>query len=387
MVREGQTELMVPDPGQYTINGLYDPTKAPVFYNPKMEFSRDLAVLVLNAFADTRKKAIAICDPLAAAGARGVRYAKEIGGAGVEKAVLGDLNGEAIPLIAKNAELNGVAGVMEVEHKDANLLLTEHAEPGMRFDVIDIDPFGTPVPFLDAAMRSIKNGGMIAMTATDTAPLCGVHARACQRKYAAVPLRVDFCHEVGLRILIGAAVREAVKYDLAVSVPLSYSTDYYFRAYLKVTLGARRADSSFSSMGHLFHCMCGWRKAVRVREPWPCNCEECGQSPRRAGPLWLGSLVDGEFLKRVDRQDRASLKSRPRIDRLLRLLHLESGMPPTYFVTDTIASAVKRGAPPLSKVLQRLSGLGYSASPTHFHPKAFKTDAPLSAIQQAVREA
>ena len=37
----------------------------------------------------------------------------------------------------------------------------QHREYHNRFDVIDIDPYGTAAPFLDAAVQSVQNGGMI----------------------------------------------------------------------------------------------------------------------------------------------------------------------------------------------------------------------------------
>ncbi|MBC7113869.1 MAG: tRNA (guanine(10)-N(2))-dimethyltransferase, partial [Candidatus Methanomethyliales bacterium] len=49
-IKEGKTCLFVPDFTEYARKGAYDPSRAPVFYNPKMEFSRDLAVLALRSY-------------------------------------------------------------------------------------------------------------------------------------------------------------------------------------------------------------------------------------------------------------------------------------------------------------------------------------------------
>ncbi|MBC7121489.1 MAG: tRNA (guanine(10)-N(2))-dimethyltransferase, partial [Candidatus Methanosuratus sp.] len=288
---EGRTELEVPDPSSYTFQGKYAPFKAPVFYNPQMEFSRDIAVAVLSIFAKMKGRSIRACDPLAGIGARGLRYAKEI--QFVEKVVIGDLNAESIPLIITNARKNGLEDRVEVVNKDANLLLSEHSEPGGRFDFIDIDPFGTPIPFIDSSVRALRNGGMLAVTATDTAPLCGVHAKACIRKYSAMPLRNEFCHETGLRILVGSVVREAAKYDFGAFPILSYSVDHYFRSYFRLNLGARRADSALQNVGYLFSCSsCLWRKTAAFDEAMLTHCEECGSPIRRSGPIWTGDLSD-----------------------------------------------------------------------------------------------
>lgn len=49
-------------------------------------------------------------------------------------------------------------------------------EDGKRFDVIDLDPYGSASIFLDAAIQAVDNGGLLCVTCTDSAVLCGAHA-------------------------------------------------------------------------------------------------------------------------------------------------------------------------------------------------------------------
>jgi tRNA (guanine26-N2/guanine27-N2)-dimethyltransferase len=42
-----------------------------------------------------------------------------------------------------------------------------------RFDVVDLDPYGSPAVFLDGAVQSVKDGGLLLVTCTDMAVLCG----------------------------------------------------------------------------------------------------------------------------------------------------------------------------------------------------------------------
>ncbi len=348
-----------------------------------MEFSRDMAVLALKAFAPVRDAPLTICDPLAGLGARGIRYAKEV--PNVSKVVMGDLNSEALPVIRRNVSLNGAESLVDVFERDANLLLTEHAEPGRRFDFIDLDPFGPPSPFIDSAVRALKNRGILAITATDTAPLCGVHAKACIRKYGAIPLHSDFCHEVGLRIMIATAVREALKYDLAVEALLSYSVDHYFRSYLKLTLGAKKADASAAMLGYIASCVaCGWRASYSLSAIPPTSCARCGTTIRRGGPLWLGPLSSDQFIGQVQSQSMDNLNTGTRIKKMLATLLTENALPPSYYVIDNICSRLKRDVPGLEETMNALRAKGFASSPTHFHPKAIKTDAPISAIEDAV---
>ncbi|MDI9644092.1 MAG: tRNA (guanine(10)-N(2))-dimethyltransferase [Candidatus Verstraetearchaeota archaeon] len=384
VVIEGRTELEVPDPSSYTFQGRFAPFKAPVFYNPKMEFSRDIAVGVLSSFACARGSPIRVCDPLAGVGARGVRYANEV--PVVELSVMGDLNAESIPLILSNARRNGLEGKIEVVHEEANLLLSRHSEPGCRFDFIDIDPFGTPMPFVDSSVRALKNGGMLGVTATDTAPLCGVHTNACIRKYSSIPLRNEFCHETGLRILVGSIVRTAAKYDFGAFPLLSYSVDHYFRSYFRLKLGAHLADFAFRSMGYLLSCdSCLWRGVAQFEEPLQTTCTECGSPLRRAGPLWIGDLSDKSFLCRLAEFDFSYMRTNARISKLLSKISGEQGKPPGYYVLDFVSKRLSLSAPSLKGVLEELERLGYTASPTHFHPKGIKTSAPPSVVREVVR--
>ena len=118
-------------------------------------------------------------------------------------------------------DLNQLENVI-VCKEDANMILRKCKG---KFDVIDIDPFGTPSPYLDSAASSLRAGGMICVTATDTSALCGTYSEPCIRKYSSVPLKTEYCHENGLRILAGFVARTFSKYKKFIEVKFSHSTD------------------------------------------------------------------------------------------------------------------------------------------------------------------
>ncbi len=187
IVKEGKARIIVPklkafvkDPSDYA------PSKAPVFYNPVMELNRDIAVLAVQAFRRIVNREISICEPLTGSGIRGVRFGTEIKGVSV---LVGDITERAAQLALRNVELNGLQDRVKVEHNEANCLLSCHGAPKKRFDVVDVDPFGCPVPYLDSAVRALRGNGLLAVTATDLAPLCGVNEKACIRKYGGKPLQ------------------------------------------------------------------------------------------------------------------------------------------------------------------------------------------------------
>jgi tRNA (guanine26-N2/guanine27-N2)-dimethyltransferase len=202
IVKEGKSAVLVPKLAAFkTQPSDYAPSKAPVFYNPVMELNRDIAVLAVQAYQHAVDRDITVCEPLTSTGIRGVRFAAEIHG--VKNVLIGDINQRAFNLAKHNVHLNELTERVDVEHKDANCLLSCHSAPQKRFDVVDVDPFGSPVPYLDSAVRALRNRGILAVTATDMAPLCGVHAKVCIRKYGGKPLRTEYCQELAVRLLTG----------------------------------------------------------------------------------------------------------------------------------------------------------------------------------------
>ncbi len=64
------------------------------------------------------------------------------------------------------------------------------------FDVIDLDPYGTAVPFLESSLNALADGGLLAVTFTDMAVLCARTPHVTFYKYGAAPLNKRYCHEV-----------------------------------------------------------------------------------------------------------------------------------------------------------------------------------------------
>ena len=93
-------------------------------------------------------------------------------------------------------------GVVQASHSDAKDLMTKHKSPEARFSVVDLDPYGSPTQFLDGAVQSIADGGLLCVTCTDMAVLCGNATETCYTKYGAVSLRGKNCHEMALRIVL-----------------------------------------------------------------------------------------------------------------------------------------------------------------------------------------
>ncbi len=381
-IREGKVTVLVPKLSAYvTEPSEYAPSKAPVFYNPVMELNRDISVVALQAYQRRINREITVCEPLTSSGVRGVRFAAEIRGAA--KVTVNDISTRAINLAKHNVALNNLQDRVRVYHKDANCLLNCHAKPRQRFDAVDLDPFGSPVPYLDSAIRSVRNRGLLALTATDMACLCGVHSRACIRKYGGRPLRTEYCQELAIRIIAGCVATVAAKNEIGVHILFCHSTAHYVRIYFELLYGAKKADDSLHQMGYVLHCFnCLHREVTASLAGKNLECPECGSRMDYAGPVWIGEIFDKQFCEvMVEENARRAFRNSATITKLLLLTASEANATPTYYVLDKLSAKLTLPAPPVAGVLAKLKADGYAAVPTHFNSRGIRTNASAKTMQ------
>jgi tRNA (guanine26-N2/guanine27-N2)-dimethyltransferase len=251
-----------------------------------------------------------------------------------------------------------------------------------RFDCVDLDPFGTPAPFVDAAARSAKR--YLFATATDTAPLCGAHGPAGVRRYFAHPLNNEYHGETGLRTLLGFVVREVVKYDRGVEPLLCFTREHAVRLHLRVRPGAKAADETLGRVGYILQCeRCFYREERAGLLP-PCGGCSCGGRLIPVGPLWLGAVSDPEIIAgMLDRLPSVPLAGGEQLFRLLALLREE--LPTSsHYDEHRMAKALRCSPPPMEMVLGRIRDAGYRVSRVHYSGTGLKTDAPVDIIGRAI---
>jgi tRNA (guanine26-N2/guanine27-N2)-dimethyltransferase len=351
-----------------------------------MELNRDLAVLAFQAYQRIVGREISVCEPLTSCGLRGIRFAVEV--EGVKKVVMNDINEKAYRLATYNVKMNRLTDRVIVGNEEANLLLDNYSAPHRRFDAIDIDPFGAPVHFLDSAVRALRDGGLLALTATDMAPLCGVHPRACVRKYGGKPLRTEYCHELAVRLLAGCLAVTAAKYEMGVNVVFSHRAEHYVRVYATIEYGAKKADESLKNMGYLLHCFrCFHREAVKglFAVERHGKCSECGSTLSLGGPMWLGRLFNSEFCDSMTKEaEEKTLRLGARIGKTLALAKTEVEAPISYYVVDKLSDALNMPVPSVKKVVEALRKRGFQAYLTLFNPKGIRSNASASNIKDVV---
>jgi tRNA (guanine26-N2/guanine27-N2)-dimethyltransferase len=287
--------------------------------------------------------------------------------------------------------MNCPEGHISVEKGDANSLLGSFGAPRKRFDVVDIDPFGSPAPFLDSAIRALRDGGLLALTATDMAPLCGVHPKACIRKYGGKPLRTEYCHELAVRLLAGCLATVAAKHEIGMRVVFCHSSDHYIRLYATLGYGAKKADDSINEMGYVLHCFnCFQREIVRglFRINHRNECPECHSQLSMAGPLWIGKIFSTQFTEQMQEESKRKIfRQKAKIQKILALANNEVDAPITYYVLDRISRKLGLPVPSVRNVLKCLEEAGFQGSLTHFSPNGIRTNASATDMKRILRKA
>jgi len=102
------------------------------------------------------------------------------------------------------------------------------------FDVVDLDPYGTAVPFLESALSCIGRDGMLCVTFTDMAVLCARKPHVCFYKYGAAPLGKAYCHEQALRMVLFMINSMANKHGKSIEPMVSLTVDFYVRLFIRV---------------------------------------------------------------------------------------------------------------------------------------------------------
>ena len=374
-VEEGLTKIQFPEFDKIS-------SDAPVFYNLHMELNRDISILALQTFQKQEDRDINICDLFGGSGIRGVRYKNEIDGVG--HVFINDISETANEYERHNVELNNLKDIEIFQH-DASMFLRMHRG---EFDVIDIDPFGTPSPFLDSAGYCSRRNSLLCVTATDTSALCGTYKEPCIRKYNAKPYKSEYCHETGIRILAGFVALTLAKYSKSIEVKLSHSTEHYMRLYIEVKKGSKKSDECLKNIGYISHCKhCLYREENKgLATSTPNICPECGEKLIQAGPLWLGEIQNEEFIsKMIAESENKKLNTKEDVLKLLESCRIEAKSPATFYDVHKICKILKISAPKLDLVFGNLEKEGFEAVKTHFNPLGIKTNAPLKKIKEIIK--
>uniref|UniRef100_A0A669E702 tRNA (guanine(26)-N(2))-dimethyltransferase n=1 Tax=Oreochromis niloticus TaxID=8128 RepID=A0A669E702_ORENI len=413
VVKEGKAAILFPSANE-------------VFYNPVQEFNRDLTCAVITEFArellaqrgvkvvvpgeqervvvslseetneaeaqaeekngseepavkaavgEKCEHGLRVLEGLAASGLRSVRFALEV--PGLQSVTANDFSAKAAALIARNAQYNGVSHLLQASCRDASMLMYDMRGKKDRYDVIDLDPYGSPTSFLDAAVQAVSEGGLLCITCTDMAVMAGNSGETCYSKYGSVSIKAKYCHEMALRVILHSLDQRAGVYQRYIQPLLSVSVDFYIRVFVRVFTGQATVKNSASM-----------KYSAATGPPVGPECEHCGQRHQLGGPIWAESIHDLEFVQKV----LSAVSGNPsrfgtskRIEGVLSMVTEELEDVPLYYTVDNLSSTIHCNTPPLLQFRSALLHAGHRVSLSHACKNAIKTDAPPAAIWDIMR--
>ncbi|XP_069460404.1 tRNA (guanine(26)-N(2))-dimethyltransferase [Ambystoma mexicanum] len=438
VIEEGTAKIIFPNANE-------------VFYNPVQEFNRDLTCAVVTEFArmqlaakgievsipgekplsrvvvelgDTQKEhsvaqpeenqrlvtvgekceeGLRIFEGLAASGLRSIRFAKEV--PGVHSIVANDFSSKAVDLIRRNVLFNSVEDLVTPSHADARMLMYEHREAKEHFDVIDLDPYGSPSVFLDAAVQALSDGGLLCVTCTDMAVMAGNSGETCYSKYGAMSIKARFCHEMALRIILHSLDLRANCYQRYIVPLLAISADFYIRVFVRVFTGQAKVKSSASKQALVYNCTgCGTFHLQRMGKmtshgsnykysagsgpPVGTSCDYCQQKHQLGGPIWAESIHSTDFVQKVLTAVECNpkrFKTTGRIQGMLSMVTEELCDVPLYYALDNLSGVIHCSTPSLLQFRSAILHAGYRVSLSHACKNAIKTDAPPTVIWDIMR--
>ena len=289
----------------------------PGFLNPAMAPARTRSVLLLNDALQynwlvREDQSIRVLDALCATGVRIRRWRNEVPSSVQQRLRItaNDLDQFALDWAKASHAMHPPTQPIEHEpeddrygstseqvfdngldfrNKDARIAMIESG-----YQWIDLDPFGSPVQFLDAALQGLSRTGVLEITATDTAALTGSSASSQARRYGAKGIVDVYAHDDAVRLLLATVATSAARLDKSITPLMALFDGHHVRISCLVKTSRENASKISNSIG--------WRVREQdipyrfVQHPTP------EQVERASGPMWIGPLWDKEIAGRMTEQ-------------------------------------------------------------------------------------
>ncbi|XP_017245080.1 tRNA (guanine(26)-N(2))-dimethyltransferase isoform X2 [Daucus carota subsp. sativus] len=363
------------------------------FFRHESATGRDLAVLAAAIHKKANNDKLRVLDAMCGCGIRSLRYLVEADADFVlandaddfhRSVVLSNLSAK-VPRISED----GRGRRWLVTNDDANRVMMECCLRRDYFDFIDIDSFGSDSSFLRSAFEALRFGGLVYVTSTDGYTSGGHRPLHSLSSYGAYICPMPYCNELGLRMLIGGAIREAAVLGYYVTPLFSYYSYHgpVFRVLLRVNRGKLPISRYCSECGNSEAI--SWDKLGQLN--CPCNSNVPG-SLVVSGPLWTGPLHSKSYLEEMLNlaEEWGWIGNNIGVDleKLLKYMIDESDpqLPFGYIKLDEVSSRGKINSPPLRSMLSSLQKNGYTASRSHIESNAIKTNCPMSMCIMIAKE-
>ncbi len=339
------------------------------FYNPKAEIVRDLAVLAAAVYRRDRGT-LRVLDAMAGCGVRSLRYVLE---SQADFVWANDSNSDIQNVLRENLARWLKPDQYKVSDRDAIRVFFDCYNRQDYFDLVDVDGFGSPVPFVHAVLSACAIDGLIYLTSTDGRTVTGRAPENCVADYGAYARIHPSVHEQGLRLILGNVQQQAASRGMGIKPVFSYFTGQTYRVMVRLVSSIQLTEQNYGFLGFCHEC--GTYQPVEWRRLGRSQCSHDQRSLVLSGAMWLGNLHDAEQISRlIQLATEWGWISRVR---LLELMQAEAEMPPYFYTLGEIGRRGKLDIPKSNYLIQTLQQWGYRASLTHIDREAIKTDANL----------
>ena len=399
----------------------------PVFYNPAMSRSRTRSVLLMQYAIENKllgNGPIYAVDGLAATGLRARRWLNELPKESAERihATIIDMNQYALDLALKTHD------EFPPDHSEGELkaingdLRSAILNQGWHW--VDIDPYGSPTPFLDTAIQSMARKGIIEVSATDTAALTGSSKNPLLRRYGARVRNDGLAHDSALRVLLATVGRVASKHERRIEPLISIWDSHHLRVSMRVIRSIEGANKIEESLGWRVYSPTHEEVLASIKsglhtetslDILPMDCFLPLHYPikrddeRVSGPMWIKNMGKKEVLafmteervlqmcgpdpmkedllqwteKEFDYENRRILRSVKNLADEANAIETQQ-----HILVDYLSSWLKIGSPPSpKKLVKSIIEAGFSASLANYGKKpSIRTDAPWDLVVKIALE-
>jgi len=327
-----------------------------------------------------------------------------------ECAVLNDVHVLEMPATELKEFTGPATAVREMRflQEDVSVVLLKKS-----FDFVHLDPFGSTAPYLETALRNLRQGGILSLSSTDASSLLARAPNVVWRNYGARVMKTCYAKELALRIILGSVVRAAARCSKGIRVLYAVAQEHFLLCAVQVVRGVKPADACAQLLQPLLHCrVCEQRvflsdsgdEVAPLQVPLEllgcaCHVESVGRTAALLGPCWAGALFCARFVRGMLRRapDLQLDAGGRRVRTLLQLLLEEADcvvagracdelqpVQPAFYCSPARLKLHENTLPKLSEVVRWLQEAGFSSARTHFDLKALRSAASNDEMKRII---
>eukprot|EP01041_Mallomonas_annulata_P007770 gene7770-15901_t len=406
------------------------------FFSSHQSSNRDATIAFVSEYFYGHDGVISILDAFTGIGSRAIKYAhyfKKLANIiGVDK------DKDCIEIASRNVLKNSLdPSRITFIQSDVISFFKRHLDCNVKYDVIELDPFGSSRPYIRHAVNALNNNGLLCLNFTDSRTLFGDTTDFFSVYGTTKPHSVAY-HEFSLRAVICTLLRDIHLYGKAGTPIACWNYSHGCRCIIRVTkidTTHSHSDSASSilinslnedDIGFIVEHPQGYFASperyyystsysssnindstkFNGDKPDSTECSSFSSSSSSSsscvvsGPVWLGELCDVKILEKtlVSLNDPSKMfdsliQTRIVIEMINQWLTEAS----TFSTTTTSVSAsisahicdhtdVSENSENSNSLCEILRRLGYRACSLHADDRHLKTNGPLSAVMQAIRD-